>query len=131
MRRNETSFQSGYSAVAVHPGLLHTELACFWMENNFPKFMRPVAKLVLREWGLHAWWTLPAVYGADAVFFAATAPVKQVSYSLLALNAFTIEDGCKILFSCPHIGLLLAAASASCDMEISSSSLLVTDTIAC
>ncbi len=63
------------------------------MENNFPAFMRPTAKYFLRNCGLHTWWTLPVVCGADAVFFAAAAPAKQVEHptftaSLQVLVAF-------------------------------------------
>ncbi|KAK9834640.1 hypothetical protein WJX74_006494 [Apatococcus lobatus] len=77
--RNEHTSQHVYTAVAVHPGLLHTELACTWMENNFPALLRPAATHALRNWGLHAWWTLPAATGADAVIWAATAPAEKIA----------------------------------------------------
>ena len=80
--RNEITSKQGYTAVAVHPGLLYTNLACTWMENNFPSLLRPAATHMLRNWGLHKWWTLPATNGADAVLYAATAPDHEVRTSL-------------------------------------------------
>lgn len=65
-------------AVAVHPGLIDTELARGWMTHGdvAGRLFRPVVAALLTP--LMPYILLPLEHAVNTVMFAATAPASQV-----------------------------------------------------
>ncbi|CAD7700440.1 unnamed protein product [Ostreobium quekettii] len=74
--RNYNNFGS-HTAVSVHPGLLHTELACGYFKGLVPKPLRcftdPLMQHVVLPLALR-----PAEFGGESVLYAALAPDAEV-----------------------------------------------------
>ena len=71
------SKEGGDSIVAVHPGLLQTELARQWLHNGCPSLLRPACSPVIDFLFYKTF--LPPEYAVQTILHAATAPAKQVS----------------------------------------------------
>ncbi|DBB07492.1 TPA: hypothetical protein ACH3X3_008960 [Trebouxia sp. C0006] len=75
--------------VAVHPGLLKTELARKWLHNDYcPNLLQPVCSLVIDF--LFNRTFLPPLYAVQAVLQAATAPASKVHGRYIARNKVTV-----------------------------------------
>lgn len=75
--------------VAVHPGLLKTELARKWLHNDYcPSLLQPVCSPVINF--LFNRTFLPPSYAAQAVLQAATAPASKVHGRYIARNRVTV-----------------------------------------
>ncbi|DBA74163.1 hypothetical protein WJX77_006313 [Trebouxia sp. C0004] len=75
--------------VAVHPGLLRTELARKWLHNDYcPNLLQPVCSPVINF--LFNRTFLPPSYAVQAVLQAATAPAGEVHGRYIARNKVTV-----------------------------------------
>lgn len=84
--------------VAVHPGLLRTELARKWLHNDYsPNLLQPICSPVIDF--LFSKTFLPPLHAVSAVLQAATAPASKVGVSVCSF----VGIQCR---------LLLAAAAA-------------------
>lgn len=81
MDRNEDSKVKD-CIVAVHPGLLQTQLAKGWLQNGCPKLLRPIGIPFINF--IFPLTFLPAEYGVQSVLYAATAPAEKVHGKYIA-----------------------------------------------
>lgn len=82
VHRNRLPGEPEDVAVAVHPGLIDTDLARGWMTQGdvAGRLLRPVASAVLTP--LMPYILLPLEHAVNTVMFAATAPASQVGLPL-------------------------------------------------
>jgi len=79
--------------VAVHPGLLRTELARKWLHNDYcPNLLQPVCSPVINF--LFNRTFLPPSYAVQAVLQAATAPASKVGASGIPLALLVSSADC-------------------------------------
>ncbi|DBA83275.1 TPA: hypothetical protein ACH3X2_006777 [Trebouxia sp. C0005] len=75
--------------VAVHPGLLRTELARKWLHNDYsPNLLQPICSPVIDF--LFSKTFLPPLHAVSAVLQAATAPASKVHGRYIARNKVTV-----------------------------------------
>ncbi len=79
--------------VAVHPGLLRTELARKWLHNDYcPNLLQPICSPVINF--LFNKTFLPPSYAVQAVLQAATAPASKVGVSGIPQAVLVFNAAC-------------------------------------
>ena len=72
-----SEFPTGGTAVAVHPGIVDTDLARQYFKDRVPKVLLPLAAPILNNFFFPVFLKTPQA-AAECVLFAATAPADEV-----------------------------------------------------